>query len=1413
MIRSISVLLILQSALIARAQEPLSVLLLGDQGHHRPADFAAVIKPALANRGVNITYTEDVSALAADDLKNYDCVAIYRDSGDLPADAEAGLLSFVESGRGLVALHCASHCFRNSQKYTALVGGRFDKHGRETFRAKIIDAQHPATRDVKSFASSDETYTHNELADDIRVLMVREHAGGYEPWTWVREQGKGRVFYTASGHDTLTWREPAFQGLVESGIRWASGQKNEDKPKLEQIPARVPKYVVAGRTTEDLPTMQAPLSPADSMKHMHLPEGLEVQLFAAEPDVIKPIAMNFDHRGRLWVIESVDYPNRLLNDPHKNGEDRIKICEDTDGDGRADKFTIFADKLNIPTALAFANGGVLVALAPHVLFMKDTDGDDKADVREILLTGFGRQDTHAVHSNLHYGHDNWMYASVGYSGGQVEVGGTVHRFRQGFLRFKTDGSAFEVLTSTSNNTWGLGIGETGEVFGSTANNEHAVHLGIPNRYFESVRGWLGRGSDGIEDHKEFHPVTDAVRQVDWFGGFTAASGFELITAGGLPEEYRGMALVCEPTGHLVHLDKLEQEGTEFIAHDAYNLLASTDAWTAPIAAQTGPDGAVWVLDWYNYIVQHNPTPHGFETGEGAAYVTPLRDKKHGRIYRIVHHGGKQSSSPQVDGATPSELIAALGHDNLFWRLAAQRLLVERGRPDVVSQLAEVVKESDNPRAAAHALRTLAGLGEKSEEARRVSVRLVSDAFRHNDEAVRIAALAAIPRNKAGVDLVLKSGALSDQSALVRKNALLALAQMPGSREAGAAVAQLLSDRQNAADRWIPLAATSAAAQSDVAFLQSIASTRITDRGNRQVLDSVKTVAQHYARGGSSEGLTAIITALGEADPRLAEAAVAGFTEGWPENQAPEIDDELIAALSALLKRVPTSTQLQIAALANRWDAGEKFAAITKELQETLLTEIEQDDGPEAARMEAAQRLIATSDNKEIIERLLDVISLKSSPELAGGLLNAVAGSKADAAGEMVVERLSNFSPAARNTAIALLLRRPAWTEALLDAVDAGDLRADDLALDQRQQLSLHPDKRLAERANKLFGEVHSDRAEIVHEFLKLANQRGDRAHGKEVFTQQCAKCHRHSGEGNTVGPDLTGMAVHPREELLVHILDPSRSVEGNYRQYSVLTDDGRVLSGLLASETKTAVEILDAEAKRHAIIRESIDEMVASQKSMMPEGFEKLPEKDLVDLLEFLTTPGKYLPLPLAKAATIASTGPLFYGQDAAETLVLQDWAPRTVQGVPFHLIDPQGGRAKNVVMLHGPLGKFPPEMPKHVTVPCNIAALAVHMLSGASGWGYPATPKGTVSMIVRLHYADGTTEDHELRNGEHFSDYIREVDVPGSKLAFKFRGQQMRYLAIQPKRKEVIKEIELVKGNDPTAPLVMAITAEVLSE
>jgi putative heme-binding domain-containing protein len=329
--------------------------------------------------------------------------------------------------------------------------------------------------------------------------------------------------------------------------------------------------------------------------------------------------------------------------------------------------------------------------------------------------------------------------------------------------------------------------------------------------------------------------------------------------------------------------------------------------------------------------------------------------------------------------------------------------------------------------------------------------------------------------------------------------------------------------------------------------------------------------------------------------------------------------------------------------------------------------------------------------------------------------------------------------------------------------------------------------------------------------MTIVMKGGDASRGREIFKKECLKCHTHSGEGGKVGPDLTGMAAHPRSELIVHILDPSRSVEGNFLQYTVSTTDGRVLSGLLAGETKTSVDLLDAEGKKQTILREDIEELAASKKSIMPEGFEKsVPPEGLADLLQFLTQKGKYLPLDLRKVATLTTTQGWPSGPGGeVRRLVFEDWGPKVVDGVPFALVDPQGDRAPNAVMLYGPMGRFATRMPRSVTLPVNAPARAIHLLSGVAIAGYPAGREGTVSMIVRIRYDDGTTEDHELKNGVHLADVNGGQDVPGSRQAFRLGRQQVRYLTVTPGKKDTIASIELVKGRDQTAPIVLAATVE----
>ncbi|HVU86896.1 MAG TPA: PVC-type heme-binding CxxCH protein [Pirellulales bacterium] len=1402
------------------ADDRLSVLFLGDQGHHRPAAMHELAAQALGKEAIDLTYTGDVATLTAERLAKYDALLIFRDSGDLPAENEAALLSFVEAGKGLVAVHCASHCFRNSTKYTALVGGRFSHHDSGTFRAKIVDAQHPALRGVESFESWDETYVHNELTDDRRLLMVREQEGGYEPYTWAREQGQGRVYYTALGHDERTWRNPAFAKLLAAALRWTAGRVKDDLPPVEYVDAGdgLPNYIAGkkwGTEGDRLKRMPRPLAPSESLRQMHTPEGFDVELFAAEPDIAKPIAMSFDERGRLWVIESVDYPNTLRDDPHENGEDRIKICEDTDGDGRADKFTIFADRLNVPTSVLPVRNGAIVAVAPHLAYLEDTDQDGKADRRTILFTGFGRRDTHAVTSNLHYGLDNWIYAAVGYSGGTVKTGDIAHSFKQGIYRFRPDGSAFEVLTSTSNNTWGLGLSESGEIFASTANNEHSVFLAIPNRYFEMVRGWHGAGSAGIEDHKHYDPIAADVRQMDWHGAFTAATGHELYTARAFPREYwNRAALVCEPTGHLVHLDWLVPRGSSYVARDGYNLLASTDPWSAPIAAQVGPDGAVWALDWYNYVVQHNPTPQGFETGPGNAYETPLRDRTHGRVYRVVARDASASAAPHLDRNDPTQLVAALGHDNLFWRLQAQRLLVERGLADVVPQLVNLVGAAEQAPAVLHALWTLAGLRDGGAIAREPDPfsQLGLIALKSADSAVRRAALKLLPRTGDSGAAILAAGCLRDASPGVRLDALLALSEMPASAATAGALVEFLSSPDVAQDRWLPLAATCAAARNDAPFLDAIAT--FNGAPPAPLLTAARVVAEHFARGKPGDAVAPLLARLPEADVAISTALIGGLAAGWPEGAPPTIGKPLEEALAATLRALPGSAGLPVITLANRWGAGDSLAAVADEMKTALLREAADAALADEARRQAVVGLLALDPAAKNAAQIIALITPRTSPELAADLLDALGQSTAAEVGATITAGWSQYTPATQAKAAAVLLRRSEWTKALLDGIENESVALANLSVETEQRLAQHPDSNLRERAAKLLAGrgrlADPDRQKVFDALRPLADRRGDAVAGKVVFEKNCAKCHRHSGEGGNVGPDLTGMAARKRADILSDVLDPNRSVEGNFQQYTVTTTDGRILSGLLAAETRTTIELVDAEARKQIILREDIDELAGSKRSLMPEGFEKLPADELVNLLEFLAARGRYFPLPLDKAATAVSTIGMFYDHAAtAERLIFADWKPRTLCGVPFYPIDPRDDRVPNVVLLYGPQGAFPPQMPKSVSVPCNATVKAIHLLSGVSGWGYPLGMKGSLTMTVRLVYADGESEDHPLLNGEHFADYIRRVDVPGSKFAAHLRDQQIRVITIEPARHSAIDHVELIKGDDATAPVVMAMTAE----
>ncbi len=1413
--------IICSSAQAADEPRRLKVLLLGDKGPHQPGARAQQLIPVMFKRGIDVIYTENVAvALSAETLKDYDCLAVFANIDTITPEQEKALLDYVASGKGFAPIHSASYCFRNATQVVALTGAQFLRHGAGVFKETIAEPDHPIMKGLTPIESWDETYVHHKHNDQNRIVLAyREDKDGKEPWTWVRTHGKGRVFYTAWGHDHRTWGNAGFQDLIERGLRWASGdwalELKAPVPKpFEFQEADLPNYLAGGawgRQGELIRTMQKPLSPEESMKHMLVPGGFEVKLFASDPQIKKPICMTWDERGRLYIAETIDYPNEMQREGE--GRDRITICEDTNGDGKADKFTIFADKLSIPTSMVRVNGGLLVAQAPHTLFLKDTNGDDVADERKVLFTGWGTNDTHAGPSNWRYGLDNHIYGVVGYSGFNGTVGGEQHRFGSGVYRFKPDGSKLEFLASTNNNTWGLGLTEDGHVLGSTANGNAVWYLHIPNRYYEAVRGWSARRTETIADSQNFYALTDKVRQVDHHGKYTAGSGGALYTARSYPKEYWNRALfVGEPTGHVLGRFTIEARGSDFIAKNERNLLASQDEWTSPIMAEVGPDGSVWMIDWYNYIIQHNPTPAGFKNGKGNAYETPLRDKRHGRIYRIVYKNGTPSKQYDLSKATPEQLVEVLKSDNMFWRLQAQRLLVERGKSDISRQLIDLVIELDgtptktdsaglNP-SAIHGIWTIEGLGLLNGKDKSVYEDMhftlgVESGYVSASADVRRATLKAINwQFKQGSfrDITDVRRMLNDADAHVRLAALLALSDAPPNEKVGEVVFAMLGKPENANDRWIPDAAAAAAAKHDAGYLKAVlgayaksqkqvadvatpraaavnllpnpsfeetennqpkawgvrtyngqathtldkvartgthslridsergsdtswyADVRVQPNTNYRLSAWIKTkdvksvnrglggllnvhninhektkavlgdsdwtkvevtfnsgnettlsinclyggwgqatgtvwyddielvaltttavlpttltgavgrvtsiVTTHYAQRGPTESVISLLASLKNTDPQLAMVMIDALATGWPANKAPTLSEADQVVLGEVMASLDADAQARMLALADRWGRRDVFASIVKQVTDQLRKTVADEKATQADRLAAAKRLIGLDDSEAAAKLILAPIKPQTASDLASGLITALGDSRADVTGGAILAHWKQFTPEPRRAAVTVMLRRASWAKQLLSAIQADELPRGDLAAEHWQQLSLHADTAIASLAKELNkASDNADRQKVFQAMLPHLNVKGDLATGEKLFTQLCAQCHVFEGKGGQVGPPLTGIGARDPKDVLIEIVDPNRSVESNFRLWTITTMEGDVISGRLDTETRTTIEILDTQGKRHVIQRADIDDVNASVLSIMPPGLiDMLKPAEVSSLMEYLMT-------------------------------------------------------------------------------------------------------------------------------------------------------------------------------------------------
>lgn len=962
---------------------------------------------------------------------------------------------------------------------------------------------------------------------------------------------------------------------------------------------------------------KGPRSPREEQATFRVPKGFRLELVAAEPDVIDPVAMAFDEQGRIFVAEMRGYPNAGVATGFVTSG-RIKLLEDRDGDGYFEKSTVYADKLRLPTAVMPWRGGLLVANAPDLLYFEDPDGDGKADRQRRLYTGFALANIQQLVNSLQWGLDNWVH---GVAGGN---GGTIHSterpetppvtLRGRGIRFHPDVPGSLEPTS-GGGQYGLAP-DAWERWFTATNSQHLRHIILPDHYlrrnpllpvsavtldipdhgaackvyrrspFEAWRVERTTRRKGSPDARRF-PSTELVP-----GGYiTSACSPVVYAATAFPADYRGNVFVCDPANNLIHRDVLVPNGATFIARRAATekdceFLASTDNWFRPVHLTLGPDGALYVLDFYREVIE---TP--LSLPEDIKKKLNLQSRKRGRIWRIVADGAPRTPHPSLRKAPVKDLVARLEDPNLWWRLTAQRLLVERQDRAAVKPLQDLARTSKSAPGRAHALWTLHGL--KALEDAQVEHALKDAEAGVREQALRLAddRLASSPRLRTTV-----AALADDPSPRVRFQLAFTLGQSDAP-EVVAALAKLA--RRDAADRWTQTAILSSAARCAPALLEAV--TRDRD----------------FLRGPTPAHLQFLsrLAALVGARATDAELARALNLLGMPGKDSVQV---------ALLDGLGQGLQNSARSLARLWDAPpaslkeavarartffEKAAAVARDKKQT----------PEARAQ--AIRLLGRGPFAPLADVAPGLLDPASPPQVQLATVRALAQQDRPAVAELLLARWAGYSPAVRREVLEALFTRADRLPRLLDAIEKKAVRANQIEPARLAQLRKHPDPKLRRRAVALLaGQVAPDRQKVVAAYRAALDLKGDRARGKTAFKKNCATCHRLEGEGFEVGPDLlSALRNKSPEQLLTDILDPSREVDPRYLNYQVTTKKGTVLSGLIAAETASSVTLRRGEKAEDTILRSQIEEITATAKSVMPEGLEaQLARQDVADLIAYL---------------------------------------------------------------------------------------------------------------------------------------------------------------------------------------------------